>query len=122
MCVDYELLKQKYYAGESINLNYTYIDDFSWYGTNKLYEVDESVFREINGISAYCSFWNAENFEEKLVTLMQLNIIRGDVNFNYSIFYKTVFCLTNVNILKGCLYFDHAKFWLADLSLASISL
>lgn len=120
-CVDYELLKQKYYAGEFINLNYTYIDDFSWYGTNKLYEVDQSSFKEIKGISACCSFWNAEKLADKLVSLMQLNIMSGDVCFKYAIFYKISFDLTNINILNGNLYFDYVKFWSVDLSLMGIS-
>lgn len=120
-CVDYELLKKKYNSGEVINLNYCYIDDFSWYGTNKLYEVDETNFREILGITACCSFWNADNSEDNLVTLMQLNVINSDVEFNYSIFYKTRFCLTNINILKGSLWFDYAKFWGVDVSLMSVS-
>lgn len=120
-CINYRLLKQKYDADEFINLNYTYIDDFSWYGTNKLYEVDQSLFKKIKEFSACCSFWNANNHEDKLVQLMQLDVISGDVNFCYSIFYKMSFCLTNINILKGCLGFDNAKFWSADLSLLSIS-
>ncbi|MGE5627272.1 MAG: potassium channel family protein [Solirubrobacterales bacterium] len=119
-CVDYDLLKQKYEAGEFINLNYTYIDDFSWCGSKKFYEIDENIYRNIQGFSAYCSFWNAENLSDKLVNLIQLNIISEDVCFDYSIFYKTVFSLTNVNILKGSLYFDNTKFMHVDLSLMGI--
>ncbi len=120
-CVDYRLLKQKYEDGDFINLNYTYIDDFSWYGTNRFYEIDESQFRKLKGFSAYCSFWNGENLGDKLVNLMQLNITNEDVCFDYSIFNRMVFCLTNVNIHKGSLYFDNARFLSADVSLMGIS-
>lgn len=114
-CVDYEVLKQKYESGEDINLNYTYIDNFSWYGTDKLYEVDEYVLREIEGFSACCSFWNAQDKEKHLVSLMQLKIKNRDMCFNHSIFFKTVFIPQNIMVLNGGLDFAYSKFYDSEL-------
>ena len=120
-CVDYDILRQKYENGEDINLNYTYIDNFSWYGTDKLYEVDEYVFRELGSFGACCSFWNAEDKESHLVSLMQLKIKNKDMYFNYSIFFKTMLNLTNITVLNGGLCFDNSKFYESDLSILGVS-
>lgn len=120
-CVNYKRLKQNLKRGVSINLNYTYINDFTWYGTNKLYELDESKFRDIDSFSACCSFWDAEKKEDKLVTLMQLNVLNKDILFNYATFWNINFSLTNINIYNGSIYFDNSKFHNSQLSFFGIT-
>ncbi|MDB8791056.1 potassium channel family protein [Romboutsia sp. 1001216sp1] len=119
--IDYEDLRQKYEKGEDIDLNYTYIDNFSWYGTDKLYEIEEYPLKNIRSFNARCSFWNAEEKENYLVSLLQLSIENGDMCFNYSIFFKTLMNLANIEVLKGGLYFDNSKFYESELSIFGAS-
>lgn len=119
--IDYEELRDKYDNGEDINLNYTYIDDFSWYGTDKIYEVESNPLKKIKSFNACCSFWNAEEKEDHLVSLLQLSIENGDMCFNYSIFFKTLMNLCNIEVLNGGLYFDNSKFYESSLDILGIS-
>ncbi|MDF2884531.1 MAG: Ion channel [Clostridiaceae bacterium] len=120
-CVNYELIKQKYCDGEYINLNYTYINDFAWLGTNKFYERNENYLRDIKGISACCSFWNAESQKDKLVSFMLLNIVDSGICFEYSIFNKIELDLSNINIINGTLSVNNAKFWSSSFSILGIN-
>ncbi|WP_238861117.1 potassium channel family protein [Clostridium sp. YIM B02569] len=120
-CVNYELLKQKYYDGEYINLNYTYINNFEWLGTNKFYEYNESCLRDIKGISACCSFWNAESQKDKLISFMVLNIMNNGICFEYSIFNKIDLDLSNINIIGGTVSVNNSKFWSSSFSIVGIN-
>lgn len=119
--IDYDMLRQKYENGEDINLDYTYIDDFSWYGTDKLYEVEGEPLKKIESFSACFSFWNAEKKENYLVSLLQMSIENGDMCFNYSIFFKTLLNICNIEVLNGGLYFDSSKFYESELDIFGAS-
>ncbi len=119
-CIDYSKLIKAFNAGEDINLNYAYIDSFEWYGTNKLYEIDDQPYRSLASFRSAYSFWNAEDQTKNLITIMQLHIEKGDLDFRYSLFYKANFDFTNISINHGNLYLDNSKFIDSELSIINI--
>lgn len=67
---DYEKLFEYYSTGKQINLDYTYIDNFTWLGDKKPYEVENLPYIEREGFSARCSLFY--NFgEESFLHIMQ---------------------------------------------------
>lgn len=107
---DYIALKEKYNFGDNINLNYTYIDDFSWLGDEKPYEIENNPYKKILSFTASCSFWNNKSKEDyKDIHIMQAEIIENDVNFDYACFNNVNLCFTNLKISKGNLIFNNSR-------------
>lgn len=108
---DYSALKEKYNSGDNINLNYTYIDDFSWLGDEAPYEIENNPYKKISSFTASCSFWNNKSKEEndKYINIMQAEIMENDINFDYAFFNNVNLCFTNLKISKGNLIFNNSR-------------
>lgn len=95
---DYEKLHEYYSTGKKINLDYTYIDDFSWLGEKKPYEVEGLSYTEREGFLARCSFFNNQG-KESYLHLMQ-SIIKTDcLDFSYTAFFNLNLNLCNLTII-----------------------
>lgn len=116
---DYEKLHEYYSTGKKINLDYTYIDDFSWLGEKKPYEVEGLSYTEREGFLARCSFFNNQG-KESYLHLMQ-SIIKTDcLDFSYTAFFNLNLNLCNLTIEHGNVIFDHAHLYNSYISLSTI--
>lgn len=120
---DYKRLREYYSTGKKVNLDYTYIDDFTWLGDKVPYEVEMLPYTEREEFCARCSFWKNTNRLDKelnFVQIMKSQIINGYVDFSYSGFYDINLNLSNLKIESGNLRFDYARFYHSYISLALI--
>lgn len=116
---DYEKLRKNYLSGEKINLDYTYIDDFSWLGNHKPYEIEGMPYTERKGFTARCSIWhNTSDVEYQ--HLMYSKIAEEDLDFSYAGLYNLKFCLTSLRIEQGNIEFNNAHIYQSDIAIAQI--
>lgn len=116
---DYEKLLKYYSEGKQINLDYTYLDDFTWLGDKKPYEVENLPHIERIGFSARCAFFNNQGKEDYL-HIMQSKIAEGDMDFSHSAFYNINLYISELMIEQGNLIFDSAHFYNAQIGLGPI--
>jgi hypothetical protein len=118
---DYNLLKEKYDTGEAVDLSYTYIDNFTWLGTQSPNEIENEPYKKCKSFNATASFWNdaPENGQEYLI--MQAEILENDMDFSYAGFNNINMYIHNIKITSGNLQFDHAHFDTTTIYLISIS-
>ena len=116
---DYNKLADYYSNGQTINLDYVYIDSFEWLGDKKPYEVEGQPYREHKGFSGRCSIFNSFGYDDYL-HLMQMQIQSGDMDFSYAGFYNIKFDICNLMIEKGNLEFNSSRFYNADISVGTI--
>lgn len=119
ICPDYEKLSQYYLKGKDISLDYTYIDNFTWLGNKKPYEVENLPYTEREGFTARCSFWNNSGNPEYL-HIMQAKILSGYIDFSYAGFYDLNLDFVNLSIECGNLWFKNARFHNTQISLGTI--
>lgn len=119
---DYSELRKKYKKGENIDLSYTYINDFSWLGDKKPYEVEGQPYKKIDKFSAVCSFWGnkCEEQDGKYIHIMQAEILGSDLDFSYACFNNLNFDFFNLKVSQGNLCFDYAKLYDSKFSLGGI--
>lgn len=120
---DYKKLSEAYRSGKKVNLDYTYIDDFSWLGDKLPYEVEMFPYTKREQFCARCSFWNNTdglNNEHGYVHIMQSQFVDGYVDFSYAAFYNINLDLCNIKINSGNLWFDNARFYHSHITLGPI--
>jgi len=117
---DYVKLLEHYTNGKQINLDYTYISDFTWLGNKKLCKIESLTYIELESFSAQCSIFN--NDEEKgSISIIKSRIINGDVDFSYAGFFNIDLSLCDLLIEKGNLVFSYAHFHYADIYFGMIT-
>ena len=117
---DYDKLRDYYSNGQPIHLDYIYLDDFTWLGDERPYEVEGQPYRSYNDFTAHCSIFNNFGYDDYL-HLMQMRIKSGDVDFSYAGFYNIKLDICNLAIEKGNLEFDSSRFYNADIMLGPIT-
>ncbi len=120
MLPDYKKLQECYEEGENVNLDYTYIDNFSWLGDKKPYEVETLPYIKREQFCARCSFWNNIIGADDYLHIMQSEIRSGYLDFSYSAFYNVKLDFCNLKIDFGNLWFNNARFYHSHISLGPI--
>lgn len=117
---DYKKLSKYYSDGKKINLNYTYIDDFTWLGDQNPYEAEGQPYQERKYFTAQCAiFYN--NGNEKWLHFMRAKILKRDLDFSYSGFIGINLDFDNVSIEQGNLEFNNAHFFDAQISFGEVT-
>lgn len=116
---DYQKLIKYYSEGKDINLDYTYLDDFTWLGDKKPYEVENLSPIERENFSARCAIFYNRGKKECL-HIMQLKVATGDMDFSYAAFYDVSIYFSDLIIEKGNLDFSSAHFDNADIALGPV--
>lgn len=58
---DYTMLRERFENGDALNLNYAYIDDYSWLGDKVPYEIEADPYSVKTKFTADCSIWNCSS-------------------------------------------------------------
>lgn len=114
---DYDKLKRFYTMGKVVNLDYTYIDNFSWLGTKKPYEVEGSPFDEHESISIQCSILNGSD-QNDYIHIMHSEINKEDLVFSYSGFFDIKLDITGLTIQQGNIDFSYAHFYQSEIAIS----
>lgn len=120
MLPDYKKLREYYAEGKKVNLDYTYIDDLTWLGDKKLYEVEALPYTRREQFCARCSFWNNLSGIDDYFNIIQSQIMNGYLDFSYAAFYNIKLNFCNLQIDSGNLWFHNARFFHAHISLGAI--
>ena len=116
---DYKKLSKYYSDGKKINLNYTYINDFTLLGDQNPYEVEGQPYQERKYFTAQCSIFNNEG-NEKWLHIMQSIIQKEDMDFSHTGFFDVKLDFSYLTIEQGNLLFDYAQFFNTEISFGVI--
>lgn len=117
-CIDYEKLETMFLEGKEINLNYAYIDCFSWYRNIKNYRKSETV--EFDSFQACCSLWVGSGTKNTRVDFWKMRVKNGNMSFTDSVFYKIDINIATVYIPDGRMRFEECSFYNSEVNISNV--
>ncbi len=120
---DYTLLRECYENGDVLNLNYAYIDDYSWLGDKVPYEIEADPYSIKEKFTADCSIWNCNSdsiYHDQDVHIMHSVIKGGDMSFMYAGFNNLLLDFDSLDIASGNVDFTFARVYDSTITLDCI--
>lgn len=120
---DYTLLREYYENGDALNLNYAYIDDYSWLGDKVPYEIEADPYSVKTKFTADCSIWNCSRdsiYYNQDVHIMHSVIKGGDMSFMHTCFNNLLLDFDSLDIESGNIDFSYARLYDSTITLDCI--